>query len=89
MITISVYFSQGFTVTLPLEAVKQCSDEGDCSITVKYWAREIPKEAEDLIRAELKEYGGWTLEELQDNESNWQRIVWIAANNIRDEFRYE
>lgn len=37
------------------------------------------------IQLELKEYGSWDDDELADVEANKQRILWIAACNIREE----
>ena len=37
------------------------------------------------LRDELKEYGAWNDDELTDDESNRERIVWIAGCNIREE----
>lgn len=37
------------------------------------------------IRDELSEYGAWDEEELQDDEQNLHRLVWIAAMDIKEE----
>jgi len=37
------------------------------------------------IAAELKDYGAWDETELADYDANIQRILWIAAGNIREE----
>ncbi len=37
------------------------------------------------IRNELAEYGAWDAHELQDDNANRERIVWIARGNIADE----
>ncbi len=39
----------------------------------------------ELIRQELSEYGSWSEEELADDDANWQRILWIGANDIFEE----
>jgi hypothetical protein len=36
----------------------------------------------ESIRKELKEYGSWSAEELADDESNWHRLLWLAAWDI-------
>lgn len=38
----------------------------------------------DMLRAELKEYGAWEDAELQDHDTNLQRILWLAAGDIAD-----
>lgn len=37
-----------------------------------------------LLRAELREYGAWDDEELQDHQQNLQRILWILAGDINE-----
>lgn len=37
------------------------------------------------IRAELDEYGAWDESELTDDQTNRERIVWIAGCNITEE----
>ena len=41
----------------------------------------------ELIRQELSEYGSWSEEELADDDANWQRILWLGANDIVEEWR--
>lgn len=85
--TITAYFNY-FNITLPLEAVQACSHQGSCDADVKEWARKINLDIPpDKIRAELKEYGAWDSEELQDDTANKERIIWLAAGNIMDEIR--
>lgn len=38
----------------------------------------------ELLKAELREYGAWDAEELADHEQNLQRLLWIAAGDIKD-----
>lgn len=81
------YFNR-FTVEMPAQAVVDCSHQGACDDDVAYWAPKINIDATvDDIRAELKEYGAWDKEELADDEANKERIVWIAAGNIKEEER--
>jgi len=40
------------------------------------------------IAAELEEYGAWIEEgELDDEQANRERILWIACGNVREEFK--
>ena len=39
----------------------------------------------ELIRQELKEYGCYSEEELQDDDANWMRILWCAACDISED----
>lgn len=83
-----------FEITLSREQAMDCSTPGqDADETVKAVCKEprvramLDKLAPEAIRAELREYGAWDEEELQDEEANRRRIVWIAAGNIREEER--
>lgn len=85
----TAYFER-FSITLPLEAVEDMSGPGQADEAVEYWSRQIirPRQmTKDALRAELKEYGAWDAEQLDDDAQNWQRILWIAAGNIREEGR--
>jgi hypothetical protein len=81
-----------FEIFMPLECAKDCSHSGDCGADVERWAPLIAPQplngaTPDDIRAELQEYGAWEAAELADDNTNWQRIVWIAACNIMEEKR--
>lgn len=39
----------------------------------------------DKLRTELREYGAWDDEDLEDHETNLARILWIAAGNLFEE----
>ncbi len=83
-----------FEMRLPGQAVLDCAHSGDCEEDCKHWAPKIKQQVEDdnfklrptdeNIKLELKEYGAWSPEELEDEEMNWVRLVWIAANNIKE-----
>jgi len=77
-----------FTVSMPHEAAKDLSRPGQpADDAAAHWAPRIarPTRATRLaLAAELREYGAWSAEELEDDAQNWQRILWIAAGNIRD-----
>lgn len=70
----------------------ECSHRGDCEEDVKWWLENdtktkraiysIPAEA---LRDELAEYGAWDEEELKNDRENRERILWIAASDIREE----
>jgi hypothetical protein len=83
----TAYFDR-FALTLPTDAISECSHAGDCSADVESWASEIDRPAEctpDALRAELREYGAWDDAQLSDDDANWERIVWIAAGNLKEE----
>ena len=41
----------------------------------------------DLLFSVLKEYGVWDDLELRDHSKNVQRILWIAANDVKEEMQ--
>lgn len=81
----TAYFER-FELSMPAEAAQDCSHSGRCDEDVAYWQRKIDFTAisDKALRAELKEYGAWTAEELEDRLANERRILWIAACNIND-----
>jgi hypothetical protein len=86
--TINIAYFNRFSLDLPDEAVADCSHSGACDEDVKFWQSRIPRPAEitpEKLAAELKEYGAWDDEELADDAVNWNRIVWLAAGNIKEE----
>lgn len=87
MKTYTAYFNW-FTIELPLDAVIDCSHQGDCAEDVEYWTPRINIDASpEQIRAELKEYGAWDADELADDEANRQRIVWFAACDLHESLK--
>lgn len=88
--TLNAVFER-FEIELPYACVESCSHRGDCDDDVQFWLSTRPSLLEgidhDDIRAELKEYGAWSADELADDEANRRRILWIAACNAMEEFR--
>jgi len=75
-----------FTLEIPQEAIGDCSHQGACDEDVEHWQSKIarPDECtEEALAEELREYGAWEDAELQDDDANWLRIVWIAACNLK------
>ena len=82
-----------FSFKLSLEVAKQCSHPGDCDMDVAF-AMRMPEVRRELIqikpallRAELREYGAWSDEDLEDHEHNLARILWLGASHIVEEQR--
>jgi len=79
-----------FTFSMPLDAALQCSHQGECIEDVRAWASKIVRPdsiTPELLKAELRECGAWTPEDLEDDAQNWERLIWIAAGNIKDDER--
>lgn len=80
-----------FELRLTRAQAASASHPGPCDSDVRALSQ-VPAVARQLaaldpaaVRAELKEYGAWTPEELADHEQNLQRVLWLAAGNITEE----
>ncbi len=62
-----------------------CDDDVMALSKAPYIASQLSAIDPDQIRAELNGYGAWDDTELADHEQNLQRILWIAAGNIRED----
>lgn len=63
----------------------QCDDDVAELLKVPSIRRQLAKISDGDLQAELREYGTWDTDELQDRAANEARIVWIAANDITEE----
>lgn len=85
----TAYFER-FTLEIPETAVPDCSHAGACDDDVAHWSRRIARPdslTPALLASELREYGAWDREELADDDANWQRIIWLACCNLKEEMR--
>lgn len=84
------YFDR-FVIDMYLDDAYTGSHQGQCDDDVEYLVKrsdistQLDKIDPLLIRAELKEYGAWNEKELDDQEQNRRRIVWIACGQIIEE----
>ncbi len=84
-----------FELRLPGQCVLDCAHSGQCDDDVEAWKPKIIAQIEsdnfpnrptpEAIREELSEYGAWDEEELADDDANMDRLIWSAANNIRED----
>lgn len=77
-----------FELPMPKDCACDCHHQGVCDEDVAYWAKELdrPKNiTPELLKAELKEYGAWDNEQLNDDSANWKRLIWIAAGNLQED----
>jgi len=79
-------------LTMTLEEAQDCSHPGPCDSEVTDLLRQphiavqfIRMDIDD-IRNDLKECGAWTDEQLEDDEENAVRFLWIAAGSISEEY---
>jgi hypothetical protein len=77
-----------FEIEMPAECVTDCSHQGQCSGDVEHWhskgAVDFSHITDSDLQAELREYGAWEPEELEDRDDNEQRILWIGAGDIQE-----
>ena len=82
-----------FQITMTKEQARGASHPGPCDddvkalLTVPAIRRQFTRIPAEAIKAELSEYGTWDDVELSDEQANQERIIWIAAGNIREESR--
>lgn len=86
-----MWYSGNYTELQMTKAqAESVSHSGDCELDVKELvkvpaiARQLKKLDPDNIRKEIKETGAWDDTELQDNEQNLIRFVWIAGCEITE-----
>ena len=61
----------------------QCQEDVEYLLSHRpYIRRQLAKIDVQTLRDELREYGDWKTEELEDHETNIQRILWIACGDI-------
>jgi hypothetical protein len=82
-----------FELRMTLKQAESASHQGDCAddvmalLELPNIARQLNKIPPDDIRDEPKSWGAWEDDELEDQQANRERIVWIAARNIVEERR--
>lgn len=87
--TIAVF--ERFDIEMTRDQALSASHSGSCDNNVKEVLKD-PKIKEQLKKISdgdlisvLKDYGAWDTGELSSRESNEERIIWIAACNIRED----
>ena len=76
---------------MTLKQAQSVSHQGQCDEDVEFLAtipkirRQLDKIPNKLMASELREYGAWDNEQLQDNDDNRLRLVWIAGCDIAEE----
>jgi hypothetical protein len=91
MTTMFAHFNR-FTIEMTLAQAEEATVPGvDAGPAVRELseepriARQLKRLKADDVRAELAEYGAWSEEELADDAENLQRLLWIAAGNVKEE----
>ena len=70
---------------LSVSHVGQCDDDVKELIKNPKIKRELKRISDQDLTAELKEYGAWDSEELENRQENEERIIWLAGCNIKDQ----
>lgn len=82
-----------FEIKMTLDQARAASHPGPCDGEVAELMKapnivaQLKKILDHEIKAELKEYGAWSEEELKDEAANEQRVVWLAATMIEEQSR--
>ena len=63
----------------------RCDEDVEALARVPYVAAQLATLDPHRLAAELKEYGAWTADELEDHDQNLARILWLAACGIRED----
>jgi len=63
----------------------KCDDDVAYLLTLPKIKRQLAKISDEVLMAELSEYGAWDGIELANRADNEARIIWIAAGNIRED----
>jgi hypothetical protein len=86
------YFER-FEIKMTLNQAKSVSHQGACDDDVKEllknkkYLSQFKKIRLSDIAAELREYGAWNEEELNNVVDNQQRITWIAGWQIVEDYK--
>lgn len=75
---------------IPSEAIRDCTVPGqDASGDVAYWVDRLEFDAPEAeTREYLDGYGAWDDDDLDDHETNVQRLFWIICGNLHDDPDY-
>jgi hypothetical protein len=82
----------GFEIKMTKSEAESMAHSGDCELDVisylktnKSIHKQLDKIGNKAIAREIKATEAWPGDELLDVEANKRRIVWLAANQIKEE----
>ena len=80
-------FTHGLELSMPLACVEDCSARGSNDDAVAHWVQRLDWSGidADAVREELREYGAWDDEQLEDDDENRARLLWLAAHGIKED----
>lgn len=82
--------SGSLALSLTLEDAQSGYHQGDCENDVRglrrlpYVREQLAAWDPDSVRSELREYGAWDENELEDDDMNEVRMLWLACGDIVD-----
>lgn len=82
---------QGTEIVLTEDQVRKGSHQGQCDNDIEELllepeiAKQVAAWKPEALRKELKEEGAWDDIELQDDEQNKRRWLWIVCSTIKEE----
>ncbi len=65
----------------------RCDDDVNALLQLPEVKRQLVKISDAKLIAELSEYGAWDEIELSNRQDNEQRIIWLAAGNIAEDYQ--
>lgn len=88
--TKAAYFNYIGSIELPVEIIEMCPLSGPADNPIAEMRKlpevisELSEIQPDKLKQELQEYGAWEPHELNDHESNLDRILWLACCDIQE-----
>jgi hypothetical protein len=89
------FSNYGNDLRLKPQDIENCSGSGDVTQAVKevsqmpYVKKQTAKFEPTQLRKELKEYGAWDEDELNNHQENIQRWIWLSACDISERMHEE
>jgi hypothetical protein len=62
-----------------------CDDDVEALASDPTIADQLSCVSTDIMALELREYGAWSPEELEDRDANIRRLIWLACSDIQDQ----
>ena len=84
--TYTVHFESG-QMTLPAQCIADIARSGPADDAVAYWVGRVNWSGMGLeeVRWELEQQGTWSDEELEEDDDNRERFLWLAAWQAKEE----
>jgi hypothetical protein len=82
--------SGSFELNITKAQAASCSHQGPCDADVFALSqepgirRQLRKFDKLTLVDELREYGAWDSQELDDHDQNLQRVLWLACGDINE-----